>query len=68
MDLVGFNHIPSPELLKDEISDTDLVGPTLPSLKMMLELTAPSSSGTDSYAKLVHGLLSCCLQNIEETT
>jgi HEAT repeat-containing protein 5 len=58
----------SAELLKDEISQSDLVGPTLPSLKAMLDLTAPSSSGADSYAKLVHGLVSCCLQNIEETT
>ncbi|KIM27128.1 hypothetical protein M408DRAFT_16736 [Serendipita vermifera MAFF 305830] len=54
------------ELLKDEISEYDLVGPTLPALKSMLDIK-PSSNGADSYAKLIHGLISCCLQNIEET-
>jgi len=55
-----------PELLKDEISEYDLVGPTLPALKSMLDIRT-SSSGVESYAKLIHGLVSCCLQNVEET-
>jgi hypothetical protein len=53
-------------LLKDESSDIDLAGPTLPSLKAMLELP-PDSAGTDSsYSRVVHGLLSACLLHVEE--
>ncbi|KAG6906802.1 hypothetical protein DXG01_012050 [Tephrocybe rancida] len=57
----------SPELLKDESSDIDLVGPTLPSLKMMLlDLPRSDSSDTeDLYGRLVHGLLSSSLLNID---
>ncbi len=60
------HYVSIPELLKDEISEYDLVGPTLPALKSMLDIRT-SSSEIESYAKLIHGLLSCCLQNVEET-
>jgi hypothetical protein len=54
------------ELLKDESSEIDLVGPTLPALKAMLDLpTANSPDSKDRYARLVHGLLSSCLLNVD---
>ncbi|KAG6857124.1 hypothetical protein H0H87_009256 [Tephrocybe sp. NHM501043] len=56
------------DLLKDESSEIDLVGPTLPALKLML-LDLPPASVTednqDSYGQLVHGLLSSCLLNVD---
>jgi len=58
-------------LLKDEASELDLVGPTLPVIKLLCErgfatvdLTSPPNQ---SLAKAVHGLLSASLQNIDET-
>ncbi|KAG5643615.1 hypothetical protein DXG03_000582 [Asterophora parasitica] len=54
------------DLLKDESSEIDLVGPTLPALKLMLDL--PPSAGSenrDVYGRLVHGLLSSCLLNVD---
>ncbi|RDB24443.1 HEAT repeat-containing protein 5B [Hypsizygus marmoreus] len=54
------------DLLKDESSEIDLVGPTLPALKMLLDLPpSPVSNTEDRYARLVHGLLSSCLLNID---
>lgn len=54
--------------LKDELSDLDLVGPTLPALKALLEVVpSPAvTSGDSSYGRVVHGLLSACLLNMEE--
>jgi hypothetical protein len=55
------------ELLKNELSVVDLVGPTLPALKLMWDKPpADAASADPSYAKLVHGLLSSCLQNVDE--
>lgn len=57
-------HIPA--LLKDETSDIDFVGPTLPALKTLLDL--PVSTGPDDkdrYSRLIHALLSTCLLNID---
>ncbi|KAF8523823.1 ARM repeat-containing protein [Gautieria morchelliformis] len=56
------------ELLKDEHSELDIAGPTLPALKAML---APPSEAklcrSDSkYGRLVHGLISACLLHIDE--
>ncbi|EJD04810.1 clathrin-coated vesicle protein [Fomitiporia mediterranea MF3/22] len=56
------------ELLKEEKSDIDMAGPTLQSLKAMLD-NSPSKLQTDAltrYSRLVHGLFSACLVNIDE--
>ncbi|KAF8889054.1 clathrin-coated vesicle protein [Infundibulicybe gibba] len=54
------------ELLKDESSEIDLVGPTLPALKALLNLPAlPSQDAQDKYNRVVHGLISSCLLNID---
>ena len=45
----------------------DLVGPTLPAFKLMLDNPpAGVDSADSSYTKLIHGLLSSCLQNVDE--
>src|SRR5260370_41976665 len=55
------------DILRNEFSIVDLVGPTLPALKLMLDNPpADVDSVESSYAKLVHGLLSSCLQNVDE--
>ncbi|KAG9014418.1 hypothetical protein FRB90_005311 [Tulasnella sp. 427] len=56
------------ELLKDEYSTVDVTGPTLPSLKAILDTTSSSlsESGLEKYQKLVHGLLSACTSHIDE--
>jgi HEAT repeat-containing protein 5 len=52
--------------LKNEFSVVDLVGPTLPALKLMLDNPPAGINSVESpYTKLVHGLLSSCLQNID---
>ncbi|KAG6858738.1 hypothetical protein C0991_002105, partial [Blastosporella zonata] len=55
------------DLLKDESSEIDLVGPTLPALKMILvDLSPPTSpNAKDLYGWLVDGLLLSCLLNID---
>ena len=56
------------ELLKEEKSDIDLIGPTLQSLKTLLD-PPPSKTAADSalkFYRVVHGLLSACLANIDE--
>ncbi len=55
-----------PEMLKDESSEIDLVGPTLPCLKALLDLpTSAARDSKDRYSRLVHGLISACLLNID---
>ena len=55
------------DLLKNDFSVVDLIGPTLPALKLMLD-NPPSGvdSAESSYTKLMHGFLSSCLQNVDE--
>lgn len=54
------------EMLKDESSEIDLVGPTLPCLKALLDLpTLTARDSRDRYSRLVHGLISACLLNID---
>lgn len=64
------SHLPYPlrgktDLLRDESSEVDVVGPTLPVLKSLL---TPGSTYkvTEFFQRVVHGLLSSCLLNIDE--
>lgn len=43
----------------------DIASPTLPALKSLLEVPRDFKDPSDSYAKLVHGILSACLVNID---
>lgn len=72
--VVGFPHcsrdnklliLRLPELLKNETSTVDITGPTLPALKSLLEVPKEFKDPSDGYAKLVHGILSACLVNID---
>lgn len=53
------------DLLRDESSEADVVGPTLPVLKSLL---TPGSTYkvTEFFQRVVHGLLSSCMLNIDE--
>lgn len=53
-------------LLKDESSEVDLIGPSLPALKVILDVSSSTGIDPQKYGKLVHGLLSACLQNVDE--
>lgn len=55
------------EMLHDESSEVDLVGPTLPSLKTLCEQASKSvRAGSDLLQRAVHGFLSAALQNIDD--
>ncbi|KAG8721134.1 hypothetical protein FRC09_008363 [Ceratobasidium sp. 395] len=54
------------DLLKDEYSELDIVGPTLPALRGLLLSDAKAVAKEEIYPRLVHGLLSACLQNIDD--
>jgi hypothetical protein len=54
-----------PELLKDETSEADLVTPTLPAFRSLLAVSCHPSIH-ERYGKLIHGLLSSCLLNVDE--
>ncbi|CAE6397949.1 unnamed protein product [Rhizoctonia solani] len=54
------------DLLKDEYSEIDLVGPTLQSLRGMLLSDYKEVQKEPMYPKVVHGLLSSCLQNVDD--
>ncbi|KAI5895636.1 ARM repeat-containing protein [Schizophyllum commune H4-8] len=54
-------------LLKDELPDMDLVPPTLPALKTLLDVPPlPDQEGQERLSRTIHGLLSACLLNVEE--
>lgn len=54
------------DLLKDEISEIDLVGPTFPAFKALLNLpVAPGPENNERYDRLIHALLSTCLRHID---
>ena len=50
------------DLVKDETSEIDLVEPTFPALKALLNL--PVAPGPDNK-ELIHALLSTCLRHID---
>lgn len=53
-------------LLKDETTEIDFVGPTLPALKALLDMPVLQTPGDkDRYSRLVNALLSACLLNID---
>ena len=54
--------------MREKKSEIDMAGPTLQSLKAMLD-NPPSKLQTEAlsrYSRLVHGLLSGCLVNIDD--
>ncbi|KAI0303661.1 armadillo-type protein [Multifurca ochricompacta] len=53
------------DFLRDETCEIDLVGPTLPALKSLLTPRAAHKI-TEFFQRVVHGLLSSCLLNIDE--
>jgi len=55
-------------MLKDESLEIDFVGPTLPALKQLLEVSLPKRTDqeTEEGRQLIHGLFSTCIQNIDE--
>ena len=55
------------DLLKDESTELDFVGPTLPVLKALLDLPAHASpEAHERYGRLMHGFVSACLLHIDE--
>ncbi|EPQ31133.1 uncharacterized protein PFL1_01322 [Pseudozyma flocculosa PF-1] len=55
------------EMLRDETSEVDLVGPTLPSLKDLCERAARGCKpGSELLQRAVHGFLSAALQNVDD--
>lgn len=58
-------HDLSPELLKDETAEADLISPTLPAFRSLLAISCHPNA-RERYGKLVHGLLSSCLLNVDE--
>ncbi len=52
--------------MKDESSEVDLVGPTLPSLKILLDLPVHGKpEAKEKFGKTVNALASACLLNID---
>ena len=55
------------EMLRDETSELDLVGPTLPSLKDLCQRAFRGlKPGSELLQRAVHGFLSAALQNVDE--
>ncbi|KAG2133962.1 armadillo-type protein [Suillus cothurnatus] len=64
-DVRGIGCVLYGELLKDETSEADLVTPTLPAFRSLLAVSCHPSIH-ERYGKLIHGLLSSCLLNVDE--
>lgn len=64
-DIRGIGCVLYGELLKDETSEADLVTPTLPAFRSLLAVSCHPST-RERYGKLIHGLLSSCLLNVDE--
>lgn len=55
------------DLLKAETSEVDLVGPSLSALKVILDFPADlKPEASEKASRLIHGLFSACLQNVDE--
>jgi HEAT repeat-containing protein 5 len=54
------------DLLRNEACDWDITGPTLPSLKVLLQSPSEAEPAKTEYGSLVHGLLSSCVGNIND--
>ncbi|KAG8716699.1 hypothetical protein FRC08_008984 [Ceratobasidium sp. 394] len=54
------------DLLKDEYSEMDIVGPTLQALRGLLLSDTKAIAKENMYSRVVHGSLSACLQNIDD--
>jgi len=55
------------ELLRDETAKADLAGPCLPLLKAICDRAyAARQPGSHIYARVLHGLLSACIQHVDE--
>ncbi|KAG2033122.1 armadillo-type protein [Suillus americanus] len=64
-DVRGIGCVLYGELLKNETSEVDLVTPTLPAFRSLLAVSCHPSM-RERYGKLIHGLLSSCLLNVDE--
>ena len=54
-------------LLKDETTEVDAITPTLPIFKTIIERSiAARAPGSDLITRIVHGMLSACLTNVDE--
>lgn len=53
-------------MLKDESTEIDYVGPTLPALKSLLSLPCATPTDKETFSQLAHALLSACLHHIDE--
>ncbi|KAJ3549608.1 hypothetical protein NMY22_g815 [Coprinellus aureogranulatus] len=65
-DIRGVAFLLYTDLLKDESTEIDFVGPTLPALKLLLSLPCASPSDKATFGQLSHALLSACLHHIDE--
>ena len=53
-------------LLRDETTDCDAITPTLPVLKSLCERSLAARTSSDLVPRIIHGLLSATLQNVED--
>lgn len=53
-------------LLKDEKAEVDLAGPSLPVLKILTDRGLARGAGSVELAKVINGMLSACMLNIDE--
>jgi HEAT repeat-containing protein 5 len=62
-----FSHYLFLDLLRDESSDCDIIGSTLPALKSIFQLSPGNDdmSAQERFCQSVHGLLSTCLINLD---
>jgi hypothetical protein len=53
-------------LLKDEKAEVDLAGPSLSVLKTLTDRGLAGGAASDVLAKVINGMLSACMLNIDE--
>lgn len=54
------------DMLRDENATVDLASSTLMSLKSLLENSPKQPEARNKFGRIVHGLFSSCLLNIDE--